>query len=55
MTTFRPVSRLNVLVGECDDHTKNFSFLMGDRELPEGFEHWIIKFTPKEYPWRGER
>ena len=30
-------------------------FLFGDRDLPEGFEHWIIKFTPKEYPWRGRR
>ena len=30
-------------------------FLFGDRDLPEGFEHWIIKFSPKEYPWRGER
>lgn len=29
-------------------------FLFGDRDLPEGFEHWIIKFTPKEYPWRGK-
>ena len=29
-------------------------FLFGDRDLPEGFEHWIIKFSPKEYPWRGE-
>ena len=28
-------------------------FLFGDRDLPGGFEHWIIKFTPKEYPWRG--
>lgn len=30
-------------------------FLFGDRELPDGFEHWIIKFTPREYPWRGEK
>lgn len=30
-------------------------FMLGDRELPEGFEHWIIKFTPEAYPWRGER
>lgn len=30
-------------------------FLLGDRNLPEGFEHWIVKFTPVEYPWRGER
>lgn len=29
-------------------------FLLGDRELPEGYEHWIVKFTPAEYPWRGE-
>lgn len=29
-------------------------FLAGDRDLPEGFEHWIIKFTPREYPYRGE-
>ena len=28
-------------------------FLAGDRDLPEGFEHWIIKFTPEEYPYRG--
>ena len=30
-------------------------FLLGDRDLPEGYEHWIIKFTPTEYPWRGEK
>ena len=30
-------------------------FMLGDRNLPEGFEHWIIKFTPEAYPWRGER
>ena len=30
-------------------------FLLGDRELPAGYEHWIVKFTPPEYPWRGER
>lgn len=30
-------------------------FMLGDRDLPEGFEHWIVKFTPEEYPWRGER
>lgn len=30
------------------------TFLFGDRELPEGYEHWIIKFTPAAYPWRGE-
>ena len=28
-------------------------FLAGDRGLPEGFEHWIVKFTPPEYPYRG--
>lgn len=31
------------------------SFMLGDCNLPNGFEHWIIKFTPVEYPWRGER
>ena len=30
-------------------------FLLGDRELPPGYEHWIVKFTPRAYPWRGER
>ena len=30
-------------------------FMIGDRDLPPGFEHWIIKFTPKDYPWRGEK
>ena len=30
-------------------------FVFGDGDLPEGFGHWIVKFTPKEYPWRGER
>ena len=30
-------------------------FMLGDRNLPDGFEHWIIKFTPEAYPWRGER
>ena len=30
-------------------------FLFGDRDLPDGFEHWIVKFSPQEYPWRGER
>lgn len=34
---------------------KTGDFLLGDVDLPEGFEHWIIKFTPKEYPWRGEK
>ena len=28
-------------------------FLAGDRGLPDGFEHWIVKFTPREYPYRG--
>lgn len=35
------------------DREKN-AFLLGDRELPEPYEHWIIKFTPQDYPWRGE-
>ena len=35
------------------NRTEN-AFLLGDRELPEGYEHWIIKFTPLDYPWRGE-
>ena len=35
------------------NRTEN-AFMFGDRELPEGYEHWIIKFTPPEYPWRGE-
>lgn len=35
------------------NRTEN-SFLFGDRVLPPGYEHWIIKFTPAEYPWRGE-
>ena len=30
-------------------------FVFGDRDVPEGFEHWIVKFSPKEHPWRGER
>lgn len=30
------------------------AFMFGDGELPEGYEHWIVKFTPAEYPWRGE-
>ena len=30
-------------------------YMFGDDDLPEGFEHWIVKFTPREYPWRGER
>lgn len=28
-------------------------FVAGDRDLPEGFEHWIIKFTPPDMPYRG--
>lgn len=35
------------------NRTEN-AFLPGDRELPEGYEHWIVKFTPADYPWRGE-
>ena len=35
------------------NRTEN-AFLLGDRELPEGYEHWIVKFTPADYPWRGE-
>lgn len=30
------------------------TFMLGDGDLPEGFEHWIIKFTPPSCPWRGE-
>lgn len=30
-------------------------FVLGDGDLPDGFGHWIVKFTPMEYPWRGER
>ena len=30
------------------------TFMLGDGDLPEGFEHWIIKFTPPTCPWRGE-
>ena len=30
-------------------------FVFGDGDLPDGFEHWIVKFTPRQYPWRGER
>lgn len=30
-------------------------FVFGDGDLPPGYEHWIVKFTPAEYPWRGER
>lgn len=28
-------------------------FVAGDRDLPDGFEPWLIKFTPSEYPYRG--
>jgi len=28
-------------------------FVAGDRDLPEGYEPWLIKFTPAEYPYRG--
>lgn len=31
------------------------TFMLGDCDLPEGFDHWMVKFTPQEYPWRGER
>ena len=34
---------------------KTGRFVFGDGDLPEGFEHWIVKFTPRQYPWRGER
>ena len=30
-------------------------FVFGDGDLPEEFGHWIVKFTPRQYPWRGER
>lgn len=30
------------------------TFALGDGELPEDFEYWIIKFTPPSCPWRGE-
>ena len=30
------------------------TFLLGDRDLPDGYEHWLVKFTPADYPWRGE-
>lgn len=29
-------------------------FSAGQENLPEGFEHWIIKFTPREDPGAGE-
>lgn len=28
-------------------------FVAGDRDLPVGFEPWLIKFTPADYPYRG--
>jgi serine/threonine-protein kinase HipA len=31
------------------------AFNAGQENLPDGFGHWIIKFTPKEIPWFGER
>ena len=31
------------------------SFLAGDAGLPEGYEHWIVKFTPREDPEAGQR
>jgi len=30
-------------------------FVAGDRNLPDGYEPWLIKFTPGEYPYRGPR
>ena len=30
------------------------SFLAGDGDLPSGYEHWLIKFTPQELPSAGE-
>ena len=30
------------------------SFLTGDGELPPGYEHWLIKFTPRAIPFAGE-
>ena len=32
----------------------NNVFSTGQENLKEGFEHWIIKFTPKELPGQGE-
>lgn len=29
------------------------AFVAGDSDIPEGFEHWIVKFTPKELPDSG--
>ena len=31
------------------------SFLAGDMDLPKGFEHWILKFSPRGDPDAGER
>ena len=31
------------------------SFLAGDTDLPDGFEHWILKFSPRMEPDAGER
>ena len=31
------------------------SFLAGDTDLPDGFEHWILKFSPRMDPDAGER
>ena len=31
---------------------KTNRFVFGDGDLPDGFEHWIVKFTPRQYPWR---
>ena len=31
------------------------SYLTGDVDLPEGFEHWIVKFSPKGLPDAGLR
>ena len=28
-------------------------FCMPDNEMPEGFEHWIVKITPDERPYLG--
>lgn len=45
-------AQAKAVVGWCRESD---SFVIGDSDLPAGFEHWIIKFTPTEYPWRGER
>ena len=31
------------------------SYVTGDVDLPEGFEHWIVKFSPKALPDAGRR